>query len=93
MIARYHRPAEDVAAGEPEHGADHDDDRDQLEIVQDQRYSREAERLQGGDLLALGGNQPSQHHVEQERGDAEEDDGDGDRHRLLLVEFVFEKAI
>ena len=93
VIACHHRLAEQEAAGQAERRSEQNDDRDQLEIVQHQRRRRKAERLQGRDLLALRGHQPSEHHVEQKRRDPEEDDGNGDRHHLLLVEFVLEETV
>ena len=93
MIARDHRLTKDVAAGDAQHRSAEHHDRHQLEIVEHQRGGRKAQRLQGGDLFALGRHQPSKHDIQEECRDGEEDDGNGDRHDLLLIEFILEEAV
>ena len=93
VIARDHRLTKDEAAGEAQHRSAEHDDRDQLEIVKHQRGGRKAQRLQGGDLFALGGHQPSKHDIQEECRHAEEDEGNGDRHDLLLIEFILEETV
>ena len=44
-----------------------------------------AQRLQGRDLLALGGHLARQHHVEQECRHAEENGGENRGHGFLLL--------
>ena len=61
--------------------------------MEHQRGGREAQCFQGGDLFALGGHQPSKHDIQEECRHPEEDDGDGDRHDLLLIEFILEEAV
>ena len=61
-------PAEDDSEGA--------DRERELEVVRGKLARAVAERLQRGDLLALGPDDARQEHVQEERGDAEEDDGE-----------------
>ena len=63
------------------------------EVVQRERPVGVAERLQGGDLLALRGDEPPQDDVQEERGHAEEDRRDRGRHDALLLDLVVEKTV
>ena len=88
VIARDHGASEAFARRDAEDRAEADDDRGELEIVNEDRRGRKAERLERRDLLALRHDQSSQRHVEQKGRDPEKDAGHRDRHerrRLSLT--------
>ncbi len=81
-----HEPAADAA----DDRAEHDDHERELQIVPADGRRRIAERLQLGDLLALQTDEPRQHRVDHEGGDAQEDDGIGDGERMQHAQLVVE---
>ena len=87
-IHQHRRPAAPADAADDR--AERADDERELQVVQADLPRRIAERLQLGDLLALEPDEPRQHRIHHEGGDAEEHDRIGDRQRVQHAQFVVE---
>ena len=88
-----HRFGQQQAGYDPDQGAEGHHDDGPLHVVNAEPEVRVAESLQRGDLFALHGDRAPQNHVEQERGDGEEDQGHEEPHGLKLGQLVLEVPV
>ncbi len=88
-----HRLAEPRADSDADERADRHDDDDLQQVMRGDRAVAVAKRLQCRDLLALRPHQARDHHVQQERGHAQEDGGNDVADRAVLRELGGDDAL
>ena len=78
---------------QPQNSANHHNHQHQLQVVQTNRAVFIAQRLQCGNLLALGGDHAAEHHIEQKAGYRQKNAGQHCAQHTLLLDLGVENHV